>query len=189
MPKRSTTCQVCRHPRLREIHERLLQGEPRRRVAIDFGLSVDAMDRHWWRHMPDDVKAAADAARSAAGPPRLDAIEGAVLLGQAATVYERAQGLLDTLEGRLQRGEEVDARSVVAALREVRQSLETVAKLAFAVSDRPTKPVESELPQLDAAIIEALNARDFGIESPASDEAHDQHRSDAAAALLPPAQA
>lgn len=171
MPPR---CQVCVSPALADIHAALLSGIPRRRVARTFGLSHDAIDRHWAKHIPDAMRAAAAIAADAAGPVSMQALDGAVLLGLAAEQYERSTTLLDRLEADMSvKGKAVDSRSVVAALREVRQSVETLAKLSFAVQDRPGKPDALEAPELDAAIRRALVARDVDIDdTPASDAPH-----------------
>ena len=151
-------CQVCRHPRLVDIHAALLSGTPRRRVARLYGLDRNAVDRHWWQHMPADMRAAA--ASAGGGPVSMEVLDGRVLLGQAAEVYERAVDLLDRLEQQMSRpGARVDTRSVVAALREQRQALETLAKLNYLVADRPTAMEEVERPEIDAAIVRALEAR------------------------------
>lgn len=102
----------------------------------------------------------------------MQALDGAVLLGLAAEQYERSTTLLDRLEADMSvKGKAVDSRSVVAALREVRQSVETLAKLSFAVQDRPGKPDALEAPELDAAIRRALEARDVSVDdAPASEQ-------------------
>lgn len=154
-------CQVCTSPDLVAIHEQLLLGAPRRRVARVFGLSHDAMDRHWWKHMPAAMKAAAARATDERGPMSMQALDGEVLLGLAGEQYERSVALLDRLEDQMSvKGARVDARSIVAALREVRQSVETLGKLSFAVQDRPGKPEALEAPAIDAAIRRALETRD-----------------------------
>lgn len=101
------------------------------------------------------------------------ALDGAVLLGLAAEQYERASTLLDRMEAKMSEPlAKVDARSVVAALREVRQSVETLAKLSFAVQDRPGKPDALEAPELDAAIRRALEARDVTVGDAAPTHEH-----------------
>lgn len=156
-------CQVCRHPRLVDIHAALLSGTPRRRVARTFGVDRNAVDRHWWQHMPDDMRAAA--ASAGGGPVSMEVLDGRVLLGQAAEIYERAVDLLDRLEEQMSRpGAKVDTRSVVAALREQRQALETLAKINYLVADRPVRMDEAPRPEIDAAILRALEARGVTVE-------------------------
>lgn len=161
-------CQVCISADIVAIHEALLAGVARRRVARNFGLDHSAMDRHWKLHMPAQMRAASARAQDARGPVTIDALSGDVLVGLAAEQYERSEALLDRLEQQMSiPGAKVDTRSVVAALREVRQSVETLAKLSFAVQDRPQRAAESESPAIDAAIMAALRARDVAVDEPA----------------------
>lgn len=161
-------CQVCASPDVVQIHEALLAGVPRRRIARNFGLDHSAMDRHWKLHVPAQMRGASARAQDARGPTSIDALSGDVLVGLAAEQYERAESLLDRLEQQMAvPGARVDTRSVVAALREVRSSVETLAKLSFAVQDRPQRAAESESPAIDAAIMAALRARDVAVDEPA----------------------
>lgn len=162
MPPR---CQVCVHPNIVQIHENILAGIPRRRVARAYGIENSAMQRHWQNHMPAQMKGAAARAEDEAGPERIDAVNGDVLLGLAAAQYERSKDMLDDLEKRMAMpGAVIDVRAVVASLREVRQAIETLAKLSFMVEDRPSRPVASENLSIDAAIIKALEERQVKVE-------------------------
>ena len=163
----SPRCQVCIHPQIVQIHENILAGIPRRRVARVFGIDPSAMARHWKNHMPAQMKGAAARAEDEAGPERIDVVNGDVLLGLAAAQYERSKDMLDDLEMRMaQPGAVIDVRAVVASLREVRQAIETLAKLSFAVEDRPARPAASENLSIDAAIIKALEERQVIVEVP-----------------------
>lgn len=158
-------CAVCTHFHVREINERLLLGESRRSLAREYGINRNSIDRHWWQCIPQDVKAAAGVQASSDGEVRLDVIDGTLLLGQMARVYERAVSLLDTLEDDMATGDgKVDRRAVVAALREVRQSLVDLAKLNDNVADRQSgTEQEHEDGAIDAAILKALEARDVQV--------------------------
>jgi hypothetical protein len=157
MPPR---CQVCAHPRLYLIHEKMLEGLPLAAVARMFGVDRNALIRHREKHMPDAMREAAENAAHAAGPTRLQAVEGEVLLGQAAEVYEKA---LDTLEDLEKPGK--DQRARVSALREVRACLEMLAKLNFQIEDRGRGRIDQTgAPEIDAAIVRALEARGVGVD-------------------------
>lgn len=161
MPPR---CQVCNHPRLYLIHEALLAGRPVAAIAREFGLDRNAVIRHKEKHLPDAMREAADAARAGAGPTRVSQIEGEVLLGQAAEVYQIAMATLEDLE---KPGK--DQRARVSALREVRACLEMLAKLSFQIEDRGRgKIMQTESPAIDAAIVSALEARGIGVDVTAS---------------------
>lgn len=157
MPPR---CQCCVHPRLYLIHEALLAGRPIAAIAREFGLDRNAVIRHKEKHMPEQMREAADAARAGAGPTRVSQIEGEVLLGQAAEVYQIAMATLEDLE---KPGK--DQRARVSALREVRACLEMLAKLSFAIEDRGRGKIDQTgAPAIDAAIVLALNARGIGVD-------------------------
>ena len=159
-------CQVCIDPEVVAIHEALLSGKPRRAVAREFGLDRNAMDRHWRLHVPAQLRAAAARAEDDKGPLRIESLNGDVLLGLAAEQYERSKDLLDRLETQMSMpGAKVDVRAVVASLREVRQSVESLAKLSFSVSDRPAVPVQSTSLAIDAAIVAALERRNVVVEA------------------------
>lgn len=152
MPPR---CQVCTHPRVYLIHEALLAGRPYAAVARQFGLDRNAVMRHVKQHMPDQMRDATYAAADNAGPTRLSAIEGEVLLGQAAEVYQIAMHTLEDLESR-----GGDQRARVSAIRELRASLEMLAKLSFMIEDRGAGKIEKTgAPEIDRAIIKALEGR------------------------------
>lgn len=158
-------CQVCIHPQIVQIHENILAGVSRRRVARAYGIDPSAMARHWTKHMPAQMKGAAARAEDEAGPPKVDVVNGDVLLGLAAQQYERSKQMLDDLEERMNLpGAVIDVRAVVASLREVRQAIETLAKLSFAVEDRPARPQASENLSIDAAIIKALEERQVSVD-------------------------
>lgn len=161
MPPR---CQVCGHSRVYKVHEALLQGRPVAAVAREFGLDRNALMRHMKNHMPDAMREAAEEARDTAGPTRIERIEGEVLLGQAAEVYQLAMATLEDLE---KPGK--DQRARVSALREVRACLEMLAKLSFQIEDRGRGKIEQTgAPAIDAAIIQALEARGVGVEPSAA---------------------
>lgn len=123
------------------------------------------MARHWKSHMPAQMKGAAARAEDDNGPPRVDVVNGDVLLGLAAAQYERSKDMLDDLETRMAMpGAVIDVRAVVASLREVRQAIETLAKLSFMVEDRPARPQTSENLSIDAAIIQALEERQVSVD-------------------------
>lgn len=159
-------CQVCSHPHVDRINEQLLLGAGRRTLARKYAIDRNVFDRHWRNHIPEQIRQAAAAASAEAGPPRLsvESIQGDVLLGQAAVILEAASELFLTLNEQLEAGETVDTRSVVAALREWRASLEALGKLTFALEDRPGRVVESTAPAIDAALMQALEARGFNVQ-------------------------
>lgn len=160
-------CIVCDHRQIRKINDELLSGRRQAHVARAYGIHVSSMNRHWKICLVDQISAAKEARRTSQeeGFQRINAIDGEVLLGQAATIHQRAVSLLDELESRMYATDEdgnplpVDTRSVVAALRETRQSLESLAKLNYQVADRPAKQERTSRPEIDSCIMEALSSR------------------------------
>lgn len=117
--------------------------------------------------MPEDVHEAASAA-GAGGFEGIDVFDGRALLEAMQAQMMAAASLFTKLEADLSDEQKtVDTRAVVASLREVRASIEATAKLSFAVQDRPQPAEASDRPELDEAIVQALRARDIGIEAPA----------------------
>lgn len=93
-------------------------------------------------------------------------VTGDVLLGLMAEQYERSKSMLDSLEESMSMpGAQVDVRAVVASLREVRQAIESLAKLSFSVQDRPN--ITTPLPNsaIDEAITAALERRGVRVHS------------------------
>lgn len=86
------------------------------------------------------------------------------MLGAMAETHSRALSLLDDLEAQVQAGEgRVKATAVVAALREVRQSLVDLAKLNDSERDRQARTEQtSERPDVDALILDVLAERGIG---------------------------
>jgi hypothetical protein len=158
-----SVCQCCRHPRVWDLNRDLLQGVMAlAAVARKYGVDRNALIRHRDKHLPDAMREAAEATND--GPVRMEAIEGAVLLGQAAEVYQKALSTLGDMEK-----PGMDQRARVSALREVRACLETLAKMSFLIEDRGRgKIVATGAPEIDAAIIQALEARGVGVDAPVS---------------------
>jgi hypothetical protein len=170
---RTTQCSVCRHPRLRDIHEAIVAGVSHREVGRRFGLDRNAIDRHVKLHMPQ----IADAGRVGGGDDGLDGldvIDGRLLLAAMVRVHEQARALLANLVLQLEvPGAKVDHRSVVAALREVRQSLESTAKLNFEVADRREGQGDGEQHEaIDQAIVRALRERDVVVDTQTEEQHH-----------------
>ena len=102
-------------------------------------------------------------------------VTGDVLLGLMAEQYERSKSMLDALEESMSMpGAQVDVRAVVASLREVRQAIESLAKLSFAVQDRPTQAKQLPNSAIDEAITQALERR--GVHVNGNNDTYDSER-------------
>jgi hypothetical protein len=52
-------CQICRHPERERLEHLFARGASRNAVGLKFGVSGASVVRHWQRHVPPHVKAAA----------------------------------------------------------------------------------------------------------------------------------
>lgn len=158
------TCTVCRHPKVTKINEALMMRSMTMDALADrYGVSKSALYRHRNTCIPQSLHDAKQGIPKA--EPTSTIIEGGLLLEQAGRVHARASSLLDDLETGMRNGI-VDPKSVISALKEVRSSLETLAKFNWQIADRPVRPPESERPEIDEAIMAALEARGVNITEP-----------------------
>jgi hypothetical protein len=106
-------CLACSSPNRAVIDNALATGEPLREIAGNSRISISALHRHK-THAATAIVKARDRREQNAGDGSLDEIE---------RIRRHAWGLVAQLE------ESGDLRGGVVALREVRESLETQAKL------------------------------------------------------------
>ncbi|HUY56625.1 MAG TPA: hypothetical protein VMV12_02195 [Candidatus Micrarchaeaceae archaeon] len=116
-------CTVCRHPRQQAVDAALVKGESDRATALKFQLGARAVGRHRENHLSPAL--AAVTAR------REEARHGS-LADRAAAMLDKAEGLIDRLEREGATGMQL------AAMREFRGQVETVARLTGAI-DESTK--------------------------------------------------
>lgn len=146
--RRSGKCSVCTHPRRGEIDRDLLQiGDSAPVVAERYSLGRESVRRHRNNHLQVSTQAVNQANNAM------------TIVGYAHDLYQRALRVLDVAEQQLAAATGADSspsRSVQAAaatLREVRSSIELLAKL---VVTEPESQDESRNGALDARIEEAL---------------------------------
>lgn len=114
-------CSVCTHPKRLEIDRALVAGEPLRAIARRFGVSKDALRRHR-EHLPTYLARATEAREAA---------QAGDLLAQIQDLRDRALRILDKAESSR------DLRVSLQAIREARQCVELLAKLAGELSEAP----------------------------------------------------
>lgn len=157
-------CSVCVHPKRDDVNRRLLKagetGESLASIGDAYGLSSSAIDRHKANHLKVSAGLVSEAKNAL------------TIVGYASDLHARATRVLDRAEQALA-GADADSRSVQAAaasLREVRGSIELLAKLVVST------PPEAE-PQanswLDAALTEAVSALVMAELPPGSDQVTD----------------
>ncbi len=139
-------CTVCTHPERDAINRKLLNPSiSLAQAAEGYDLTRAAMDRHRRNHL----KLSAELAH--------EARNALTVVGFASDLHKRAVAILDRAEAVLS-AEDASARSVQAAaasLREVRGSIELLARL---VVTAPPEPEPAGNSWLDAALTEAVAA-------------------------------
>lgn len=125
------------------IDEALLANVPLRAIADQRSVSKSALIRHRDAHIPVELAAAKTATAVA---------HGDALLAQLHGQLELAKAIVDQAE------EKGDLRTAIAALREVRSTIEASAKLTDALWDRPQANIliTAEWLAMRAAIVKAL---------------------------------
>ncbi len=140
MPRR---CTICTHKSRSKIDQALVERQPFRNIAAQFGVSTSALVRHFDDHLPAALVKAHEATEAA---------QADALLAQVVDLRDKALGVLDKAE------ESDDLRAALSAIREARGCVELLAKLAGQLKDSPTINLilMPEWRQLQAAILAAL---------------------------------
>lgn len=119
-------CTVCSHEDREAIDQAMVFGEPMRAIAIRVGgVSKDALSRHRAHISPALSRLVAE--REMAGP--------ASALDRLEELYAKASGVLSAAT------EEGKASLSLAAIRELRGLVETLAKITGELDERPTVQV------------------------------------------------
>jgi hypothetical protein len=122
-----------------------MDGESPSALASEYGMSRGALQRHREKHLKLSAVAVSEARNAA------------TIVGFAYDLYTRAGAVLDRAEAMLAQSD-AGPRAVMAAagsLREVRQSIELLARL---VTTEPEADDLSRNADLDSQIAQALNA-------------------------------
>lgn len=103
---------------------RLMRGDPVAAVARSFHLAPRSVARHKARHLAEPVEVALP---GPAGDRRLDDLDGRLveLEGKLSAALERAE-------------RSANARALVDVAREIRMTVETIARLRHQLNDAPT---------------------------------------------------
>jgi hypothetical protein len=124
MPRR---CRACSSPNRTAIEKAIVSGEPLREISEKSRISISALHRHK-HHAGQALVKARERREEKSGDGLLDEIE---------RIRKRAWELLSSLE------KSGDLRGGVVALREVRESLETQAKLLALAAQMDVAPTEA----------------------------------------------
>jgi hypothetical protein len=149
MPRR---CTVCDHDEHHAINVALVQRDPYRNIAKQYGVSVGALSRHTQEHLPKLLVKAKDALEVAEADSLLDRIEA---------LQSKTLATLEAVE------EEGNYSVVLAAVREVRANLELIGRVTRELEAAPTLNIHlnSEWLELRAVIVGALDPHPAARES------------------------
>ncbi|MGO2773954.1 MAG: hypothetical protein ACTIB2_11175 [Brachybacterium tyrofermentans] len=115
-------CKVCSHPDRPEVDRLLAQGATNTGTARQFGVSSDSVRRHRDRHLSSALKAVATRRETAGAVKASD---------RAEELYVKAQGILEAAE------EARQGSLALAAIKELRATVELLAKLSGELDERP----------------------------------------------------
>jgi hypothetical protein len=147
-------CQVCRHPDVFTINERLvgIGGKTSlRNIAKQFDVNYQAVNRHK-AHIPELMAKAAEA---------MEIADADALMDQVRSLQRRALSILDKAE------EAGELRTALSAIAQARGNLELLAKLLGELSDAPqiNLTISPEWLELRAVIVQALEPHEEARES------------------------
>ena len=117
----SKTCSICSHSEREAIDQQLVGGMSLRKLAEQTGTSSTALHRHKTDHLPAALVKGKDAEEVAHGDSLLD---------QLQSLQSKALGILTKAEST------GDFRSALGAIREVRSTLELIAKVTGELRDK-----------------------------------------------------
>ena len=115
-------CTVCSHPERDAIDRAIVDGQPIRAIARQFGISKDAVYRHSLRHLPETVRNAHALREAKHADELLDRVE---------TLVSEAEGLLTFGKDKEQ------AKAWSDGIRELRKCLELLARVTGELDERP----------------------------------------------------
>ncbi len=143
-------CLACSHAKRKEIDEALLQPRPGfAEMESRYGLSRHVLMRHRDQHLRERLKAAAAIRNQSTSP---DMREDLDLLSRLQNLVDRADNLLRAAEA------SGDLRAAAPALKELRATIETVARLTGQLApNRPTITI-SNGQQLNVTVMTELRS-------------------------------
>ena len=145
MAKVGRPCSICNHDDADAIDSALIAGENLAKVAVRFLASKDALANHKAKHL-GEVLAKVEKAKAAEGGTALERLEA---------LYDRTNRLL------LQVEHNGSAPQALQAVRELRATLESIARITGELNDKPVMTVNSaaspEWLQLQSLILNALS--------------------------------
>jgi hypothetical protein len=126
------TCTICKSKHREEIDLALVNGEPLRRIAENFGMSTSALVRHKGAHLSEAIMKAKEVQ---------DMMQGDRLVVQMQSLNARTLKILKDAE------EKQDGNLALKAISEVRKNMELAAKLEGELGRQRTITISQ--PQVD----------------------------------------
>jgi hypothetical protein len=108
-------CSVCSHAEVNLINERMLSGVSVRKIAEEFGLGRESVQRHRHNHLPRELVKSKKLAELASADSLVDRIEG---------LYDKAIHIIEIAE------KDGKYQPAVSAIKEARASLELLARIS-----------------------------------------------------------
>jgi phage protein D len=119
MPRK---CSICAHPNRDSIDREIVEGKSYRDIARRFRVSKDAVYRHAQHHLPERLVKAKEASEAAHADTLLNRIEELTQKAKQLLVFGQT---------------EKQGKAWAAGLRELRKSLELLAKITGELESRP----------------------------------------------------
>ncbi len=137
------TCTICNHPDRERIDQALVEGGAYRVIAKQYGVSAPATFRHKLNHLPKAMVRAHEAKQAASADN---------LLANVCSLQKRANRILRKAE------KSEDHRIALSAIRELRNTVELLARLAGELQEGTTVNVlvSPEYQALRSKVIDAL---------------------------------
>lgn len=133
-------CSVCQNPQRDSIDRMLVEGTSNRVIARQYGLHHDAVRRHREGHLPAKLVRSQEVRELA---------EADSLMRRMLQLEQRARTILDEAHA------SGDLRTALSGIREARNTLELLAKIAGELDERPVVNVLIA-PTVQAVILQAL---------------------------------
>jgi hypothetical protein len=137
-------CSVCSHPDVQLINERMLSGVSVRKIAEEFSLGRESVQRHRHNHLPHELVKSKKMAEMVAADSLIDRIEG---------LYDKAISIMELAE------KDKKYQPAVSAIQQARSSLELLAKISGELRTGTTINLtySPQWIQLRTVLVETLN--------------------------------
>ncbi len=136
-------CTICVHDEAHSVNVALVQRDPYRKIAEEFGFSEAALSRHARKHLPKLLLRAKDA---------VEVADADSLLSRIEDLYKRTEAILEAAE------RSSNWPTALAAIKECRGNLELLGRVTKELESAPTinLTLNPEWLELRAVVVAAL---------------------------------